>query len=226
MEIRSIKHGVAAIALALSGQAMAQDAASPAPVPAPPAADPGPLTIEADKPGAVINRDIFGQFAEHLGKGIYEGVWVGKNSPIPNVRGIRSDVVGALKAIKVPVVRWPGGCFADEYHWRDGIGPRRKVTTNTTWAGSVEPNTFGTHEFMDFAEQIGSEAYLSVNVGSGTVQEGAEWLEYMTATGQTSAARERAANGRTAPYRVKYWASAMRCGAAARPIRARNMSRR
>ncbi len=203
MAIRSIKHGVAAIALALSGQAFAQDAA--APVAAPPvAADPGPLTIEADKPGPVINRDIFGQFAEHLGKGIYEGVWVGKNSPIPNVRGIRSDVVGALKAIKVPVVRWPGGCFADEYHWRDGVGPRRKVTTNTTWAGSGEPNTFGTHEFMDFAEQVGTEAYISINIGSGTVQEGAEWLEYMTAVGQTSAARERAANGRTAPYRVKY----------------------
>ena len=120
---------------------------------APVAADPGPLTIEADKPGAVINRDIFGQFAEHLGKGIYEGVWVGPNSKIPNVRGIRSDVVGALRAIKVPVVRWPGGCFADEYHWRDGVGPatRRKVTTNSVWAGAVEPNTFGTHEFMDFA---------------------------------------------------------------------------
>ena len=203
MAIRSIKHGVAAFALALSTQAIAQDAAAPVAA-APVAADPGPLTIESDKPGPVINRDIFGQFAEHLGKGIYEGVWVGKNSTIPNVRGIRSDVVGALKAIKVPVVRWPGGCFADEYHWRDGVGPRRKVTTNTTWAGSGEPNTFGTHEFMDFADQVGTEAYISVNVGSGTVQEGAEWLEYMTATGQTTAARERAANGRTAPYRVKY----------------------
>ena len=212
MKLSTFTQSTAAIALVFSCQAMAQTAEAPAPAAAAaataaPAVNPaevGPLTIAADKPGAVINRDIFGQFAEHLGKGIYGGVWVGPNSKIPNVRGIRSDVVGALKAIKVPVVRWPGGCFADEYHWRDGVGPRRKVTTNTTWAGSGEPNTFGTHEFMDFAEQIGTEAYISVNVGSGTVQEGAEWLEYMTATGQTSAARERAANGRTAPYRVKY----------------------
>ena len=141
-----------------------------------------------------------------MGTGIYGGVWVGKESKIPNVRGIRSDVVGALKAIKVPVVRWPGGCFADEYLWRDGIGPvaKRKTTVNAVWAGAVEPNTFGTHEFMDFAEQIGSEAYVSVNMGSGSVQEAAEWLEYMTAVPPASAAKERAANGRKAPYRVKY----------------------
>ena len=205
MVIGSIKHGVAAISLALSGQAIAQDAAAPAPQQAA-SATPGPLTVEADKPGPVINRDIFGQFAEHLGQGIYGGVWVGKDSPIPNVRGIRSDVVSALKAIKVPVVRWPGGCFADEYHWRDGVGPanRRKVTTNTNWAGAVEPNTFGTHEFMDFADQIGSEAYLSVNMGSGTVQEAADWVEYMTAVAPSTAAQERAGNGRTAPYKVRY----------------------
>ena len=200
MIFKSFKHAVAGLALACSVQAVAQDAAAPV------GATPGPLTIEADKPGPVINRDIFGQFAEHLGKGIYGGVWVGKTSPIPNVRGIRSDVVSALKAIKVPVVRWPGGCFADEYHWRDGIGPanRRKVTTNTNWAGAVEPNTFGTHEFMDFAEQVGSEAYLSVNMGSGTVQEAADWVEYMTAVAPSTAARERAANGRRAPYKVRY----------------------
>jgi alpha-L-arabinofuranosidase len=122
------------------------------------------------------------------------------------VRGVRSDVVGALKEIKVPVVRWPGGCFADEYHWRDAIGPaaKRKTTVNAVWAGAVEPNTFGTHEFMDFAEQIGSEAYVSINMGSGSVQEAAEWLEYMTAVPPASAAKERAANGRKAPYKVKY----------------------
>ena len=195
----------ATIALMASTPALAQTASAPAPV-AEVQAEPGPLTIEADKPGATINRDIFGQFAEHLGTGIYGGVWVGKESKIPNVRGIRSDVVGALKAIKVPVVRWPGGCFADEYHWRDGIGPvaKRKTTVNAVWAGAVEPNTFGTHEFMDFAEQIGSEAYVSVNMGSGSVQEAAEWLEYMTAVPPASAAKERAANGRKAPYRVKY----------------------
>lgn len=195
----------AIIALVASAPALAQTASAPAPV-AEVQAEPGPLTIEADKPGATINRDIFGQFAEHLGTGIYGGVWVGKDSKIPNVRGVRSDVVGALKAIKVPVVRWPGGCFADEYHWRNGIGPaaKRKTTINRVWAGASEPNTFGTHEFMDFAEQIGSEAYVSVNVGSGTVQEAAEWLEYMTAAAPATAAKERAANGRKAPYKVKY----------------------
>ncbi|OYU03055.1 MAG: alpha-N-arabinofuranosidase [Sphingomonadaceae bacterium PASS1] len=195
----------ATIALMASAPALAQTASAPAPV-AEVQAEPGPLTIGADKPGATINRDIFGQFAEHLGTGIYGGVWVGKDSKIPNVRGVRSDVVGALKEIKVPVVRWPGGCFADEYHWRDAIGPaaKRKTTVNAVWAGAVEPNTFGTHEFMDFAEQIGSEAYVSVNMGSGSVQEAAEWLEYMTAVPPASAAKERAANGRKAPYKVKY----------------------
>ena len=129
-----------------------------------------------------------------------------RDSPIPNVRGIRSDVVAALKAIKVPVVRWPGGCFADEYHWRDGIGPaaRRKTTVNTNWGGTVEPNTFGTDEFMDFVGQIGAEAYVSVNVGSGTVQEANDWLGYMTATAPATDAKERVANGHAAPYRVKY----------------------
>ena len=198
-----------AVSLAVPGQAQTAQPAAPAPVaaaPAPVAAAPGPLTVQADKPGPVINRDIFGQFAEHLGTGIYGGVWVGKDSPIPNTRGIRNDVVGALKAIKVPVVRWPGGCFADEYHWRDGVGPaaNRKTTINSVWAGATEPNTFGTHEFMDFAEQIGAEAYVSVNMGSGTVEEAASWLEYMTAAAPATAAKERAANGREAPYKVRY----------------------
>ena len=126
------------------------------------------LTIDASKPGAKIDRNLFGQFAEHLGKGVYEGIWVGPDSKIPNTRGIRNDVVAALKAIRVPNVRWPGGCFADEYHWRKGIGPQRVVTLNPNWGGVIEPNSFGTHEFMDFIDQIGSQAYLSVNVGSGT----------------------------------------------------------
>ncbi len=193
--------------LAVSGITPALAQSAPAPVAAPaPSAAPGPLVIQADQPGPVINSDIFGQFAEHLGTGIYGGVWVGKDSKIANVRGIRSDVVGALKAIKVPVVRWPGGCFADEYHWRDGVGPAkgRKTTVNSVWAGAVEPNTFGTHEFMDFAEQIGAEAYVSVNLGSGTVQEAADWIEYMTAVAPATAAKERAANGRKEPYKVKY----------------------
>lgn len=164
------------------------------------------LRIDAGKPGAKIDRNIFGQFAEHLGTGIYGGVWVGKDSSIPNTRGIRKDVVEALRAIKTPNVRWPGGCFADEYHWRHGIGPaeNRRKTINSNWGGSVEPNTFGTDEFMDFVEQIGSEAYISVNVGSGTVAEAAEWIEYMTADPATTAGKERVANGRTEPYKVKY----------------------
>src|SRR3954465_7407182 len=134
------------------------------------AADKVELLVDTSKTGAKIDRNIFGQFAEHLGHGIYEGVWVGADSKIPNTRGIRNDVVAALKAIKVPNVRWPGGCFADEYHWRSGIGPKRTVTLNPNWGGVIEPNTFGTHEFMDFIDQIGSQAYLSVNVGSGTPQ--------------------------------------------------------
>jgi alpha-N-arabinofuranosidase len=160
------------------------------------------LTIDASKPGAKIDRNLFGQFAEHLGHGIYEGIWVGPDSPIPNTRGIRNDVVAALKVLHVPNVRWPGGCFADEYHWRDGIGPQRGVRLNPNWGGVIEPNTFGTHEFMDFIEQIGSDAYLSVNLGSGTPQEAADWLEYATVAQATTLAKERAANGHPAPYKV------------------------
>ena len=164
------------------------------------------LSVDASKPGAKIDRNIFGQFAEHLGHGIYEGAWVGPDSTIPNTRGIRNDVVAALRALKVPNIRWPGGCFADEYHWRKGLGPldKRVVTLNPNWGGVTEPNTFGTHEFMDFAQQIGSEAYLSVNVGSGTPQEAAEWLEYLTTNQPTTLAKERAANGHPAPYKIGY----------------------
>ena len=164
------------------------------------------LRLDADKPGPKIDRQLFGQFAEHLGRGIYEGIWVGPDSPIPNTRGIRNDVVAALKALRVPNVRWPGGCFADEYHWRKGIGPRaeRPATLNPNWGGVIEPNTFGTHEFMDFVAQIGAEAYLSVNVGSGTAQEAAEWLEYLTTNQPTELAKERAANGHAEPYGISY----------------------
>ncbi len=151
------------------------------------------MSVDVSKAGAKIDRNIFGQFAEHLGHGVYEGIWVGPDSRIPNTRGIRNDVVAALKALKVPDVRWPGGCFADEYHWRKGIGPQRTVTLNPNWGGVIEPNTFGTHEFMDFLDQIGAEAYLSVNVGSGTPQEAAEWLEYLTTAQPTTLAKDRAA---------------------------------
>jgi len=164
------------------------------------------LTLDAGKPGATIDRHIFGQFAEHLGHGIYEGIWVGKGSKIPNTRGIRNDVVKALKALHVPDVRWPGGCFADEYHWRRGIGPagKRQAAVNSNWGGVVEPNTFGTDEFMDFIHQIGSEAYVSVNVGSGSPAEAAEWLEYMTSAPTDALGRERARNGHKEPYKVAF----------------------
>jgi alpha-N-arabinofuranosidase len=164
------------------------------------------LTVEADKAGPKISRQIFGQFAEHLGRGIYEGVWVGPNSSIPNTRGIRNDVVAALKELHVPNVRWPGGCFADEYHWRNGIGPaaERPATLNPNWGGVIEPNTFGTHEFLDFVQQIGAEAYMSVNVGSGTSKEAADWFEYLTTDQPTALAKERGANGHPEPFGISY----------------------
>jgi alpha-N-arabinofuranosidase len=166
--------------------------------------EPVRISIDAAHPGATINRNLFGQFAEHLGRGVYEGIWVGPDSAIPNTRGIRNDVVAALKAIKVPNVRWPGGCFADEYHWRNGVGPRerRPATLNPNWGGVIEPNTFGTHEFMDFVQQIGADAYLSINVGSGTPAEAADWLEYLTTPQPSALGKERAANGHPEPFAV------------------------
>lgn len=164
------------------------------------------VQIDPAKPGPRIERAIFGQFAEHLGTGIYGGIWVGPHSSIPNVRGIRSDVVAALRAIHVPNVRWPGGCFADEYHWRNGIGPaaQRRVTVNSNWGGVPEPDSFGTHEYMDFLQQIGAQAFVSVNIGSGTPAEAADWMEYMTASQPTNLEKERAANGHPAPYKVQF----------------------
>ncbi|MES1200922.1 MAG: alpha-L-arabinofuranosidase C-terminal domain-containing protein [Pseudomonadota bacterium] len=162
------------------------------------------VAVDARSAGAPINRDIFGQFAEHLGTGIYGGVWVGPDSRIPNVRGIRTDVVEALRALHVPNVRWPGGCFADEYHWRSGVGPRaqRPGTINANWGGVSESNQFGTDEFFDFIDQIGSRAYVSINVGSGTVKEASDWFEYMTGDDTTAFGRERVANGHREPYRI------------------------
>ncbi|WP_420381010.1 alpha-N-arabinofuranosidase [Novosphingobium sp.] len=163
-------------------------------------------TIHADRPGPVMNRQVFGQFAEHLGHGIYGGVWVGANSAIPNDHGYRSDVIAALRAIKVPVVRWPGGCFADEYHWRDGIGPAaaRPVKINTNWGGVNEDNAFGTQEYMGFVERLGAEAYVSANVGSAPPSETAAWIEYLTSPTGSTLAKERAANGHPAPFKVTY----------------------
>ena len=181
-------------------------AAAPSPARQTGPAAPVALTVDASAKGPTISRHLFGQFAEHLGRGVYEGVWVGPDSLIPNTRGMRNDVVAALKALRVPNVRWPGGCFADEYHWRNGIGPvaDRRATLNPNWGGVIEPNTFGTREFMDFADQIGADAYLSVNVGSGTPHEAADWLEYLTTAQPTALAREREANGHQAPYRIPF----------------------
>jgi len=162
------------------------------------------LSVEVSRAGPKIDRNIFGQFMEHLGHGVYDGLWVGPDSTIPNTRGIRNDVVAALKALNVPNLRWPGGCFADEYHWRNGIGAQRVITLNPNWGGVTEQNTFGTHEFMDFVDQIGAAAYISINVGSGTPREAAEWLEYLTAAQPTTLAKERAANGHREPYWVAY----------------------
>lgn len=153
----------------------------------------------------VIPKEIYGQFAEHLGRCIYDGIWVGKNSEIPNINGYRKDLVEALQILKVPVLRWPGGCFADEYHWMDGIGPQeeRPMMINSNWGGTVEDNSFGTHEFFNLCELLGCEPYLSGNVGSGSVEELAKWVEYITAVNGTMASR-RAENGRKEPWKLKY----------------------
>ena len=179
------------------------------------------ITLRADQPGATINRNIYGQFAEHLGRLIYEGIWVGAESPIPNTGGIRNDVVAALKELSIPVLRWPGGCFADEYHWRDGIGPRaqRPKRPNASWGG-VDTNAFGTHEFLDLCERIGAEPYINGNVGSGSPQEMMEWIEYMTSDSDSTLANLRRQNGREKPWKVPYFAvgnETWGCGGNMRP---------
>jgi alpha-L-arabinofuranosidase len=165
------------------------------------------LIIHADQARDTIHRNIYGHFSEHLGRCIYEGYWVGEDSDIPNVRGIRKDVVEALKKIRVPVLRWPGGCFADEYHWKDGIGPRtsRPTMINTHWGGVTENNHFGTHEFLDLCQQLNCEPYICGNVGSGTVQELAQWVEYATFDGVSPMAELRARHGQATPWRVRFW---------------------
>ncbi len=165
------------------------------------------MVIDAQKRKSQIHKEIYGHFSEHLGRGIYEGIFVGEDSDIPNRNGMRVDVVEALKKIKVPVLRWPGGCFADEYHWKDGIGPKetRKRMINTHWGGVVEDNSFGTHEFMELCRQLECEPYVNGNVGSGTVQEMQEWVEYMTFDGISPMAEERAKNGRLRPWHLKYF---------------------
>lgn len=164
------------------------------------------LVINNENKKSVINPDIYGNFSEHLGRCIYEGLYVGENSDIPNVNGMRTDVVEALKEMKLPVLRWPGGCFADEYHWMDGIGPKesRKRIVNTNWGGVVEDNSFGTHEFFELAKQLGCRTYINMNVGSGTVREMSEWVEYITFKGTSPLADLRAKNGHEEPWHIDY----------------------
>ncbi len=165
------------------------------------------LMVDSSKAKPIINPNIYGHFSEHLGRCIYGGLFVGKDSPIPNDNGMRRDVVQALKRIKIPVLRWPGGCFADTYHWQDGIGApsARKKMVNTHWGGQTEDNSFGTHEFMELCRQIGCEPYVNGNLGSGTVQEMSEWVEYMTFPGQSPMADLRRVNGQESPWKVPYW---------------------
>ncbi|MFK3939888.1 alpha-N-arabinofuranosidase [Alkalihalobacillus sp. NPDC078783] len=163
--------------------------------------------IHFDGERSIINSNVYGHFAEHLGRCIYEGIWVGEESEISHTKGIRNDVLQALKSLEIPVLRWPGGCFADEYHWKDGIGPRegRKRMVNTHWGGVVENNHFGTHEFFLLCELIGAEPYINGNVGSGTVQEMQEWVEYMTFDGESPMANLRRENGQEHAWSLTYF---------------------
>ena len=185
----------ATVLIALAGlQASAADAANR-------------LVIHADAGKETINRNIYGHFSEHLGHCIYGGIWVGEKSQVPNTRGIRDDVVAALKRSKIPVLRWPGGCFADEYHWMDGIGPRsdRPTMINTHWGGVTENNHFGTHEFLDLCEQLGCEPYICGNLGSGTVREMQQWVEYITSGNVSPMTELRKKNGRQEPWKLKFF---------------------
>jgi alpha-N-arabinofuranosidase len=165
------------------------------------------IVIDINEGKYTISKHVYGHFSEHLGRGIYGGIWVGEDSSIPNTRGIRNDVVEALKSLQIPNLRWPGGCFADEYHWRDGVGPReqRPKMINTHWGGVVEDNSFGTHEFLDLCEQLGCEPYICGNVGSGSVEEMSKWIEYMTFDGESPMANLRKQNGRSEPWKIRFF---------------------
>ena len=180
------------------------------------------ITVNPAHKKSIINRNLYGHFSEHLGRCIYNGVFVGEDSPIPNEKGMRTDVVEALRHIRVPVLRWPGGCFADEYHWKDGIGPKesRKRMVNTNWSGVTEDNSFGTHEFLEFCRQVGCEPYINGNMGSGTVQEMSEWVEYMTSDAISPMAELRRQNGREEPWKIRYFGvgnESWGCGGNMRP---------
>ena len=165
------------------------------------------ITLHADKAKETINPEIYGQFAEHLGRLIYGGILVEPDSKVDNIRGFRTDVITALRDMKVPVLRWPGGCFADTYNWRDGIGPKqdRPSIVNIHWGGVTEDNSFGTHEFFDFCELIGAQPYVNLNVGSGTVREASQWVEYITSSNPSPMTALRKQNGREKPWDIKYF---------------------
>jgi len=163
--------------------------------------------INGNDPKITISRHIYGHFSEHLGRCIYDGFWVGDSVRVPKKDRIRMDVVEALKKIKIPNLRWPGGCFADEYHWRDGVGQRnqRPKMVNTNWGGVVEDNSFGTNEFLELCSLLDCEPYISANVGSGTVEEMSKWVEYLNFDGESPMANERKKNGHPQPYNVHFW---------------------
>lgn len=166
------------------------------------------VTVQTAPPQPItISRNIYGHFAEHLGRSIYGGFYVGDTSKVPNTAGVRNDIIEALKKLKIPVLRWPGGCFADTYHWKDGIGPKDKRPTivNTWWGGVTENNSFGTHDFLNMCELLGAEPYLSGNVGSGTVQELSDWVQYVNFGGKSPMSDLRKQNGREQPWKVKFW---------------------
>jgi alpha-N-arabinofuranosidase len=165
------------------------------------------LTVHVNEGKTTISKHIYGHFSEHLGRCIYGGIWVGEDSEIPNIQGYRKDVFEALKKLNIPNLRWPGGCFADEYHWKDGIGPRegRPEMVNTHWGGVVEDNSFGTHEFLDFCKLLETEPYICGNVGSGTVEEMSDWVEYVNFEGKSPMADLRRQNGKEDTWGVKYW---------------------
>ena len=165
------------------------------------------IILNADQGKDQISRQIYGHFAEHLGRCIYGGFYVGEKSAIPNQNGVRTDIIEALKRLKVPNLRWPGGCFADTYHWKDGIGPKDKRPTmvNVWWGGVTEDNSFGTHDFLNMCEAIGAEPYLSGNVGSGTVQELADWVKYVNFDEGSPMSKLRKENGRDKAWNVKFW---------------------
>ena len=181
------------------------------------------IFIQADSGKNIISRHIYGHFSEHLGRCIYGGFYVGeKNTVIPNKNGVRLDIVEALKKLKVPNLRWPGGCFADTYHWKDGIGEKSKRPSmlNVWWGGTTEDNSFGTHDFLDMCELIGAEPYLAGNVGSGTVQELIDWTRYVNTEKGTPMANLRRQNGREKPWDVKFWGvgnEAWGCGGNMKP---------